>query len=131
MRPTGTALPDGFRADDRLVKTLLLSAVAPKVPALKELTAGRLASLNHGSIRSPLPGGEASIVLGKVREWERQGAGDPGRSEPRNPVIRVQLSDVDYQTVVERARGEDNDGRRRELIRDLVRDALGIADARH
>ena len=120
-------LPDGFRADDRLVKTLLLSAVAPKVPALKELTAVRLASLNHGSIRSPLPGSESSIVLGKVREWSRRVPEIHVGSEAPNPVIRVQLSDVDYQSVVERARGEDNDGRRRELIRDLVRDALGIA----
>jgi hypothetical protein len=120
-------LPDGFRADDRLVKTLLLSAVAPKVPALKELTAGRLASLNHGSIRSPLPGSESSIVLGKVREWSRQVPEIHVGSESGSPVIRVQLSDVDYQSVVERARGEDNDGRRRELIRELVRDALGVA----
>jgi hypothetical protein len=119
-------LPDGFRADDRLVKTLLMSAVAPKVPALKELTGSRLASLNHGSIRSPLPGSESSIVLGKVREWERRVPEIRVGNEPRNPVIRVQLSDVDYQSVVERARGEDNEGRRRELIRDLVRDALGI-----
>src|SRR6202050_2473839 len=64
-------LPAGFRAEDRLAKTLLLSAVAPKVPALKELTAARLASLNHGSIKSPLPGSEASVVLSKVREWNR------------------------------------------------------------
>ncbi len=119
-------LPDGFRAEDRLAKTLLLSAVAPKVPALKELTAGRLASLNHGSIRSPLPGGEASVVVGKVREWSRQVPEIHVGSEPGNPVIRVQLSDVDYQSVVERARGEDNDGRRRELIKDLVREALGL-----
>ena len=121
------ALPEGFRADDRLVKTLLLSAVAPKVPALKELTGSRLASLNHGSIRSPLPGSESSIVLGKVREWSRQVPEIHVGSEPGSPVIRVQLSDVDYQSVVERARGEDNEGRRRELIRGLVRDALGIA----
>lgn len=121
--------PDGLRADDRLAKTLLLSAVAPKVPALKELTASRLASLNHGSIRSPLPGHEATVVLGKVREWQRHVPEIHVGSEPGNPVIRVQLSDVDYQSVVERARGEDNDGRRRELIRDLVRDALGIADS--
>jgi hypothetical protein len=65
-------LPAGFRAEDRLAKTLLLSAVAPKVPALKELTAARLASLNHGSIKSPLPGSEASVVLSKVREWNRR-----------------------------------------------------------
>jgi hypothetical protein len=121
-----TDLPAGFRADDRLAKTLLLSAVAPKVPALKELTAARLASLNHGSIRSPLPGSEAGIVLAKVREWNRRVPEIHIGGDPRNPVIRVQLSDVDYESVVENAKGEDNEGRRRELIKDLVRDALGI-----
>ena len=120
------ALSAGFRADDRLAKTLLLSAVAPKVPALKELTAARLASLNHGSIKSPLPGSEAGIVLAKIRTWNRRVPEIHIGSDPRNPVIRVQLSDVDYQSVVENAKGEDNDGRRRELIKDLVRDALGI-----
>ena len=119
-------LPSGFRADDRLAKTLLLSAVAPKVPALKELTASRLASLNHGSIKSPLPGSEAGIVLAKVKEWSRRVPEIHVGGDPRNPVIRVQLSDVDYESVVENAKGEDNDGRRRELIKDLVRDALGI-----
>ena len=119
-------MPDGFRADDRLAKTLLLSAVAPKVPALKELTASRLASLNHGSIKSPLPGSEAGIVLAKVREWSRWVPEIHVGGDPRNPVIRVQLSDVDYESVVENAKGEDNEGRRRELIKDLVRDALGI-----
>ena len=122
------SLPAGYRTDDRLAKTLLLSAVAPKVPALKELTASRLASLNHGSITSPLPGREASIVLTKVREWARHVPEIHVGGGERNPVIRVQLSDVDYESIVERARGEDNTGRRRELLRTLVREALGIAD---
>ena len=121
-------LPAAFRADDRLAKTLLLSAVAPKVPALKELTAARLASLNHGSIRSPLPGSEAGMVLAKVRDWNRKVPEIHIGGDPRNPVIRVQLSDVDYESVVENAKGEDNDGRRRELLKDLVRDALGITE---
>src|SRR6185437_7369539 len=107
-------LPAAFRADDRLAKTLLLSAVAPKVPALKALTASRLASLNHGSIKSPLPGSEASTVLTKVRGWSRDIPEIHVGADPRNPVIRVQLSDVDYESVVEKAKGEDNDGRRRE-----------------
>lgn len=118
-----------FRGHDRLAKTLLLSAVAPRVPALKELTASRLASLNHGSIQSPLPGAEASIVLAKVREWSRTVPEIVVGDDPRNPVIRVRLSDVDYESVVENAKGEDNDGRRRELIRDLVRETLGVAQA--
>lgn len=124
---SGTAMPDGLRADDRLAKTLLLAAVAPGVPALKEITASRLASLNHGSIRTLLPGGEASTVLAKVREWSRKIPEIHVGTEVPNPVIRVQLTDVDYETVVERVKGEDNDGRRRELIRGLVREALGIS----
>jgi hypothetical protein len=121
-------LPARFRTDDRLAKTLLLSAVAPKVPALKELTAARLASLNHGSIKSPLPGSEAGIVLARIREWSRKVPEIHIGGDPRNPVIRVQLSDVDYETVVENAKGEDNEGRRRELLKDLVREAIGITE---
>jgi hypothetical protein len=120
------AVPAGLQADDRLVKTLLLSAVAPNVPALKEITASRLASLNHGSIRSPLPGQESSTVLGKVREWAVQVPEIHVAADHANPIIRVHLADVDYETIVERARQEDNDGRRRELIKELVREALGV-----
>ena len=65
-------------------------------------------------------------MLAKVREWDRRVPEIHVGGDPRNPVIRVQLSDVDYESVVENAKGEDNDGRRRELIKDLVRDALGI-----
>ncbi|PRY37177.1 hypothetical protein LY71_12442 [Geodermatophilus tzadiensis] len=122
----GTDLPAGYLADDRLAKSLLLSAVAPKVPALKELTASRLASLNHGSIVSPLPGAEVQIVLAKVKEWARRVPEIHVSPDPRNPVIRVQLSDVDYESIVERAKSEDNEGRRRELLKDLVRDAFGM-----
>src|SRR5207237_169901 len=99
------SVPSAFRTDDRLAKTLLLSAVAPKVPALKELTASRLASLNHGSIISPLRGAEAGIVLAKVREWERKVPEIRVSGEARNPVIRVRLSDVDYESIVENAKG--------------------------
>ncbi|QDG64425.1 DUF6079 family protein [Pseudarthrobacter sp. NIBRBAC000502771] len=119
-------LTPAFRADDRLAKTLLLSAVAPNVPALKALTAARLASLNHGSIASPLPGGEANIVLAKVKNWSREVPEIHVGSEPLNPIIRVQLSNVDYESIVEKAKGEDNPGRQRELIRKLVAEGLGL-----
>ncbi len=122
-------VPRGFRADDRLAKTLLLSAVAPRVPALKELTAARLASLNHGSIIAPLPGAEVTTVLATIRDWNRQIPEIHVSSEPKNnPVIRVQLSDVDYESIIDRAKSEDNEGRRRELIKDLVREALVLQE---
>ena len=92
------ALPPGhaFHTDDRLVKTLVLSAVAPEVPALKEITAGRLAALNHGSIVSPLPGQEASVVLTKLRRWYGEIPEIHISNDARNPVIRLKISEVDY-----------------------------------
>jgi hypothetical protein len=127
-----TALPLGhaFPADDRLVKTLILSAVAPEVPALKELTAARLAALNHGSIVSPLPGQEASVVLSKVRRWQGDVPEIHVSSDNRNPVIRVRIAEVTYESVVEKAKGEDNDGRRREALKRLVWQASGSATSR-
>ena len=126
LREEAEKVPAGYHTDDRLAKTLLLSAVAPKVPALMALTAGRLASLNHGSIISPLPGGEAAVVLSKVRTWARDVPEIHLDGEDRNPTIRVQLSDVDYESIVERAKAEENDGRRRELLKDLVSDSLDL-----
>lgn len=117
-----------FRADDRLVKTLVLSAVAPDVPALAELTPGRLAALNHGSIVSPLPGQEASTVLAKLRRWHAEVPEIHIGSDPINPVIRLRVSEVDYESVVEKARGEDTEGRRRQLMKALVWEAFGFTD---
>lgn len=122
----GSSLPPSYLADDRLAKTLLLSAIAPKVPALKGLTASRLASLNHGSIVSPLPGNERTVVLSKIRDWSRTIPEIHAEGEGRDPVIRVQLDDVEYETIVERAKGEDNPGRRRELIKTLLFESLGV-----
>ncbi len=67
----GAERPAGLAADERLAKTLLLSAVAPHVPALKGLDAARLASLNHGSTVAMLPGGEVTMLAAKVRTWSK------------------------------------------------------------
>lgn len=126
LRDAPDTVPTAYASDDRLAKTLLLSAVAPNVPALKSLTGARLASLNHGSIVSPLPGNEAGVVLAKVRDWARDVPEIHVEGTSSNPTIRVQLSDVDYESIVERAKGEDNEGRRRELIKSLVAEGLGV-----
>ena len=123
---SGGSVAPAFEADERLARTLLLSAVAVDVPALRSLTAGRLASLNHGSIVTPLPGGEASAVTSKVRNWSTRVPEIRVDNDQRNPVITVQIADVDYESVVEKAKGEDNEGRRRELVKDLVVDSLGL-----
>jgi hypothetical protein len=115
-----------FRTDDRLVKTLLLSALAPQVSALRNLTAAKLAALNHGTIATPLPGTESVRVV----ELFKSLYGDVGEvrlsDDPANPLITIELANVDYESVVERVRNVDNIGERRRLLRELVFESLGV-----
>lgn len=126
--PSAAALADDhpFRIDDRLVKTLLLGALVPDVPALNNLTAAKLHALNYGSIASPLPGMEPQIVLGTLRELATE-APEIRVGEGPDPVISMELSDVDYQAILERVPAtEDTPGARRRLLRDLICAELGI-----
>ena len=120
------SVPPGFRGQDRIAKTLLLSAIAPNVPALRDITASRLAALNHGSIKARIAGGESRLTLGIVREWAQKDVPEISVSDAANPVIRVQLADVDYQSILDRVRAEDNSGRRKVLLRTLIHKALGV-----
>lgn len=121
-----TELTTAARNDLRLAKTLILSAVATEVPALKGLTAERLAHLNHGAVFAPIPGAEVTTVLTKVRQWA---AGVPEiqiQSGNANPTISVQLADVDYTSIIERAKDHDSQPKRQRLIEELIADALNI-----
>lgn len=120
------SVPSGYRGQERIAKTLLLSAIAPNVPALRDIDASRLSALNHGSIKARIAGGESRVVLGVVRDWANKDVPEISVSEGANPVIRVQLAEVDYLSILDRVRGEDNSGRRRVLLRTLVHKALGV-----
>ncbi|MFC7752044.1 DUF6079 family protein [Tsukamurella soli] len=122
--PDGDA-PPGLRADIRIAKTLLMSAIAPNVPALKQIDANRLASLNHGSVISLIPGDQAGQILGKVKTWAAE-IPEITVTADANPIISVTLESVDYERIVARAQGEDTDGRRRELVRDLLSKHFGV-----
>jgi len=116
-----------FNNDLRLLKTLVLAALVPEVESFKQLTATKLAGLNHGTIRSPIPGREAATVLQKCRKWAGQ-VGEIKISEDTNPTIGVQLSGVDTESIIEQARINDNDGNRRRLVKEMIFDAFGIRD---
>ncbi|WP_291980612.1 hypothetical protein [Luteitalea sp.] len=115
-----------LRGDGRIVKTLLLAALVPEVEAFKALTPARLAALNHGTIRTPIPGGEAREVLRRVRHW----AGHVGEikiaGDEANPTIAIQITGVDTEGIIEQARGEDNHGNRKRLIKEHLYKAVGI-----
>lgn len=116
-----------LRNDDRLAKTLLLSALAPNVESLRGLTASRLAALNHGTIRSPIPGREANIVLGKCKRWAAEIGQIKIGDEPTNPTISVQLTGVDTASIIEQASTVDNPGNRILKIKELLFGQFGIA----
>ncbi|MEU1950841.1 DUF6079 family protein [Nocardia rhamnosiphila] len=123
-------VPQGLRADIRIAKTLLMSAVAPNVPALKQIDASRLASLNHGSVISLIPGDQIGQITGKVKQWAAE-IPELAVTADANPIISVTLESVDYERIVRRAQGEDTDGRRRELMRELLSEQLGVLGAEH
>lgn len=121
MDPKALAL----RNDARLLKTLILSALVPEVEALKALTPARLAALNHGSIRTPIAGQEAQLVLGKCRQWASQ-VGEIRIGEGQNPTITLQVTGVDTQRILENARVNDNHANRQRKVKELLFDALGV-----
>ncbi|MEQ9408742.1 MAG: phage resistance protein [Fuerstiella sp.] len=114
-----------FRNDDRLVKTLLLSALVPEVESLRGLNAERLAALNHGTIKTPIPGREGQEVLRRCRNWAAS-VGEIRIGEETNPTISVQLSGVDTESIIKQAEREDNQGNRIRRVRQMLFEQLGI-----
>ncbi|MBZ5495689.1 MAG: phage resistance protein [Acidobacteriia bacterium] len=114
-----------FRCDDRLLKTLLLSALVPEVESLRALTADRLAALNHGSIKTPVEGREGQEVIRRIRNWAA-GVGEIRIGEEANPTISIQLTGVDVESIIEQARREDNYGNRIRRVRQMLYEQLQI-----
>jgi hypothetical protein len=115
-----------FRNDARLIKTLLLAALVTEVESLRSLTAAKLAALNHGTIRSPIPGREASIVLSKLKQWAGQVGEIRLEGDPNNPTISLHLSGVDVKSVLDRAASHDNASNRKTKVHDILFAALDI-----
>lgn len=113
------------RADNRLVKTLLLGALVPEVPVLRTLTATRLVQLNHGTLRAPIPGAEASMALGRLRGWAAQ-VGKLRIDEAPDPRVLVELEGIDLKPILEGARGEDKPGARRRKLLELLYQELQL-----
>ena len=117
-----------FGNDARLLKTLLLAALVPEVPALRGLTARRLAALNHGSVVSPIKGREGGLVLAKLRSWasrvgEIRIADDAGSTDP---TVSLQITGVDVEPILANAAVYDNDGTRRTRLQRILFEALGL-----
>lgn len=115
-----------YRADAGILKTLMLSALAPQVESLRNLTPSKLAALNHGTIRSPVPNGEGTTVLQKVRGWATHAGEIHISQDATNPLISMQLTGVDVEGVLENARIHDNFGNRVRTVKELLLRDLSI-----
>ena len=117
-----------FENDDRLVKSLLLSSLVQGVDALKNMTCTRLAALNHGTIRSRIPGREHQVVAQKLRTWAGIWGELRVEGDPANPTVSMELEGVDTEMLIEAARVFDNPGNRQSRIRGMLFQSLGIPD---
>ncbi|RJQ78833.1 PglY protein [Pseudonocardiaceae bacterium YIM PH 21723] len=115
-----------FIAVDRFVKTLMLSALAPNVPALTRLTGARLAALNHGSLqtRTITPGAMAvrhlRDLLAEFGELRAEGDEDP--------VFTLQLSDLPIEPLLDAVGEQDSVGARRIWVKRQLWTQLGIGN---
>jgi hypothetical protein len=123
----GSESDERFVGDDRMVKTLILSALAPDVPALTRLTGGRLAALNLGSVRSRMvaPG---SLVADRLRELIGAGFGEIRADGSSDPVFSLNLTDLDLEPLLERVEAQDNVGARRIWLKSRLWEGLKVVD---
>lgn len=115
-----------FIGDNRLICTLLLSALAPSVPALSDLTIRRLGALNHGSVTAPIPGSEVGIIKSKVAEWAARFPEIKETGTGANAGVRLELTGVDVDSVIANAAVNDNPGNRMALAKRLLAEELGV-----
>ncbi|MGH3373438.1 MAG: PglY protein [Actinoallomurus sp.] len=124
----GSESDERFRADERIVKTLILSALAPDVSALTRLTGARLAALNLGSIRSrTVPPG--NVVGARLRELIGAGFGEIRADGDLDAVFSLHLTDLDMEPLLDRVGEQDNLGARRIWVKNQLWKALGVRDS--
>lgn len=114
-----------LRNDDRLIKTLLLAALVPEVEALKNMTSQKLAALNHGTIKSPIPGQEAATVITKFKRWAAAAGQIKVREGAGQTTLSIQLSTIDTEQILAKAEGVDNRGNRIAKLKELIFNELG------
>lgn len=117
-----------FRADDLIVKTLLLSALVPNVPALNGLTASRLAALNHGSIVTMVRNQERAQVTRTLQFLATQFGEIRLSGSEDDPRVDLALIGVDTEGIIQNNRHADDDSTRCKLIREMLWAELNLKD---
>jgi hypothetical protein len=114
------------RTDNRLVKTLLLAALVPGASVLKNLTVSRLVQLNHGTLRTKVPGGEVAQAAKRVRSWAAEAGTRVRAGDQVDPTVQIALEGVDIRPVIDAARYFESPGAKRRKLQEILFAALGL-----
>ncbi|WP_199044191.1 hypothetical protein [Glycomyces salinus] len=116
-----------FWAADMVVKTLMLSVLVPRVPALQSLDATRLAVLNQGAINSMIPGREASQVANVLKDLGTKFSQIHVKGV-KDPTVMVQLMTVDVSAIIKHADSAATRSELRRAVQRLLWNELGLND---
>jgi len=115
----------------RIVKTLLLANVVEARKVLANLDIKRAVHLNHGSIRAPLPGGEAQQALAVLQEIAAEvpevkitESGSAG-----NPHVGIVPTEHDITSIVTGASEFESQAAKVQALRRMFFAAVGLDDA--
>ena len=115
----------------RVVKTLLLANVVEARKVLANLDIKRAVNLNHGSIRAPVPNGEAAPALAALQELAAEvpeikitDSGSAG-----NPHVAIVPTEHDISSIVTGASEFESQAAKVQALRRLFFAAVGIDEA--
>jgi hypothetical protein len=114
------------RNDNRMAKTMLVAALAPE-GVLKDLSVSRLLDLNHGKIKSRLPGQESKKVAATIRKWANT-IDEISIGEGADPDLNIELLGVELKPIMGKAAAENTSARRTATLRKLLFEAMELPD---
>lgn len=118
------------RNDNRLIKTLILAALIPELPAFRELTVRRLVELNHGQIRSVIPGREAKDAYDRLRRIATH-VGQITFGRQSDPTVSILLEGVDTRSILAKARDNITSGVCQQFLGEMLFEALELGEKTH
>ncbi|GAA3169629.1 hypothetical protein GCM10010451_17680 [Streptomyces virens] len=119
-----------FLGDDRIMRTLLLSALAPGAVSLQNLTVERLLALNHGSIKSRFKGGEVQALEGKLSQWAGQFAEIKVSGSGAKASVLLELTDIDLDSILANANTYTQTRFQRDLAERILRRQFDLGEGR-
>jgi hypothetical protein len=113
------------RRDNRLVKTLIIAALVPEVPVLKDMTASEARAAQPRVAAGAHPRHRGDLVTKKLKDWASQ-MGQLHVGQQADPTVRLQLEGVELGPSSSRRANRTRPGARQRVLRDLLFEAMGV-----